>query len=77
MIEWILGLTVLNTLLMIYWRIDNTEKARGLAKIYDENFKILNDRTQWMVDRIDVMQDALDNIEMAIADSGSNNQNND
>ena len=53
MIEWILGLTVLNTVLIIYWRIDNTEKARGVAKIYDQQFKILNDRTQWMIDHWD------------------------
>ena len=77
MIEWILGLTVLNTVWLIGSWYAKQYEARALAKLYDQNTKILNDRTEWLVDRIDVMQDALDNIEMAIADSGSNNQSND
>ena len=77
MIDWILGLTVLNTVWLIGTWYTKQNEARALAKIYDQNTKILNDRTEWLVDRIDVMQDALDNIEMAIADSGSNNQSND
>ena len=77
MIEWILGLTVLNTVWLIGTWYTKQDEARALAKIYDQNTEILNNRTEWLVDRIDVMQDVLDNIEMAIADLGSNNQSND
>lgn len=77
MIEWILGLTVLNSFWLIGTWYTKQDEARALAKIYDQNTKILNDRTEWLVDRIDVMQDALDNIEIAIADLHPDNQNND
>ena len=81
MIEWwILGLIVFGINVTLYIDYQADKRFKLLAEHLDPliaKVDSIESRTEWMVDRIDVMQDALDNIEMAIADSGSNNQNND
>ena len=81
MIEWwILGLIVFGINVTLYIDYQADKRMKILAKHLDPliaKVDSIESRTEWLVDRIDVMQDVFDNIEMAIADLDSNNQSND
>ena len=81
MIEWwILGLIVFGINVTLYIDYQADKRMKILAKHLDPliaKVDSIESRTEWLVDRIDVMQDALDDIQMSITDLHPDNQNND
>ena len=81
MIEWwILGLIVFGINVTLYIDYQADKRMKVLANHLDPliaKVDSIESRTEWLVDRIDVMQDALDDIQMSITDLHPDNQNND
>ena len=81
MIEWwILGLIVFGINVTLYIDYQADKRMKILANHLDPliaKVDSIESRTEWLVDRIDVMQDALDDIQMSITDLHPDDQNND